>query len=226
MIGTGCIGWIYNIVLVLCSGDIANLPGAGGYSVATILVNNVGLPLFLVLWSFVCFTAFAVVTTALQANARTFHAFSRDRGLPDRGLFSRLSGNKVPVYSVWLVCFLSGTSPCFPHALLTPTAILGLLDLASVVAVNAVFALCAVALDTSYIIPIFCKLLFRNHPDVMFVPGPFTLGEGWLGYLINGCAIGWTCFVVVRPSFRRCSVLTRRSSFSPSPRSSPSRQRT
>lgn len=46
---------------------------------------------------------------------------------------------------------------------------MGLLDLASTIAVNAVFSLCAVALDTSYIIPIACKLLFRDHPEVNFV---------------------------------------------------------
>lgn len=68
-------------------------------------------------------TAFFVVTTALQvrdaltilrdvtdgaqANSRTFFAFSRDGGLPDRGLFGKLAPNKIPIWSVWLVVFLS-----------------------------------------------------------------------------------------------------------------------
>ena len=47
-------------------------------SVATIISSNVGKAGFYALWVFVCFTAFAVVQTAMQANARTFFAFSRD----------------------------------------------------------------------------------------------------------------------------------------------------
>ncbi|KAI5478073.1 hypothetical protein MNV49_005438 [Pseudohyphozyma bogoriensis] len=183
VIGTGIVGWVYNIVFVMCSGDIADLPGISGYSAATIIANNVGKKGFYAIWFFVCFTAFAVGATAMQANARTFHAFSRDHGLPDRGLFCKLAPNKVPVFAVWLVCFIS--------------LVMGLLQFASTVAVNAIFALCAIALDTSYIIPIACKVVFRYHPEVNFRPGPFTLGPGLLGYVVNGIAIFWTCFVVI-----------------------------
>ena len=91
------------------------LPGVSGYSAATIIVRSVGKPGFYVLWSLICFTAFAVVSTALQANARTFFAFSRDEGLPDKGLFQRLAPNKVPMYAVWLVCFICGASFCSIH---------------------------------------------------------------------------------------------------------------
>lgn len=55
-----------------------------------------------------CFVAFAVVSTALQANARTVHAFSRDGGLPDRGFFCKVASNRVPINAVWIVCFVSG----------------------------------------------------------------------------------------------------------------------
>lgn len=40
------------------------LPGPSGYAAATIIANNVGKTGFLILWTFVCFTAFAVVATA------------------------------------------------------------------------------------------------------------------------------------------------------------------
>ncbi|GAA5913244.1 hypothetical protein JCM6882_000041 [Rhodosporidiobolus microsporus] len=183
VVGTGVCGFVYNIVYVLCSGPLSELPGPSGYAAATIITRSVGNKGFFALWAFVCFTAFSVVSTAMQATARTFHAFSRDRGLPDRGLFCRMSKQKVPVWSVWLVCVFC--------------AILGLLNFASAVAVNAVFSLCAIALDTSYIIPIACKLVFRDHPDVAFSPGPFSLGRGFIGHLIPGIAISWTCFVVI-----------------------------
>jgi hypothetical protein len=69
---------------------------------------------------------------------------------------------------------------------------MGLLVFASYVAVNAIFALAAMAMgapapspcaadradpkppptaDTSYIIPIVARMIYRNHPEVMFKPG-------------------------------------------------------
>jgi hypothetical protein len=74
---------------------------------------------------------------------------------------------------------------------------MGLLALASPIAVYAIFSLCAIALDTSYLIPIFCKVIFRDHPEVNFVAGPFTLGRGWFAFFVNWTAILWTSFVVV-----------------------------
>lgn len=53
------------------------------------------------------------------------------------------------------------------------------------------------ALDLSYIIPIFCRRVFHSHPDVMFKPGPFYMGDGWLGFLFNYTCIIWTLFVCV-----------------------------
>ena len=80
--------------------------------------------------------------TALQACSRTVYAFSRDHGLPDRGYFGRVSRiTTTPLRAIGLVTVLS----------ILP----GLLDLASPIAANAIFALCAMALDLSYIIPIF-----------------------------------------------------------------------
>lgn len=115
---------------------------------------------------------FLVDRTALQASSRTFYAFSRDHGFPDKGLFGKVSKyTKTPLYAVWLNVFLS----------ILP----GLLDLASPVAASAIFALTAVALDISYIIPIACRRIFRNHPDVKFTPGPFYMGDGLLGWVVN-----------------------------------------
>ncbi|GAA5849196.1 hypothetical protein JCM8547_006475 [Rhodosporidiobolus lusitaniae] len=183
---TGVLGWIYNIIYVLCSGPMDELPGLSGYAAATIIVRNVGKKGFYVLWSFVCFTAFAVVSAALQATARTVHAFSRDNALPDRGFFAKNAKNKVPINAVWLTCFFC--------------ACLGMLDFAGSggVVINAVFSLCAIALDSSYCIPIACKIIFRHHPEVDYQPGPFSLERyGFIGRIIPIIAIVWTLFVVV-----------------------------
>lgn len=40
------------------------------------------------------------------------------------------------------------------------------------------------ALDISYIVPIFCRRWYRNHPDVHFKPGPFYM-SGALGWIAN-----------------------------------------
>ena len=88
-----------------------------------------------------------------------------------------------PTRAIWLVTGLS----------ILP----GLLDLASPVAANAVFALTAMALDLSYIIPIFLRRWYRHHPEVHFRPGPFYMGDGLLGWAANVNCILWTLFVVI-----------------------------
>lgn len=184
VIGTGLIGWLLNIVVVLCSGPLENLPGPSGEAFLEIMALRMGKPAALLLWAFVCLTAFFVVQTALQACSRTVYAFSRDRGLPDGGYFGRLSAvTTTPLRAIWAVTLLS----------ILP----GLLDLASPVAANAVFALTAMALDLSYIIPIVLRRVFAHHPAVRFRPGPFYMGDGLLGWAANVNCVLWTLFVCV-----------------------------
>ncbi|KAJ4484301.1 amino acid permease [Lentinula edodes] len=188
VIGTGLLGWLLNIVIVLCSGPLADLPGASGSAFLQVMYLRMGKAGSLILWVPVCFTAFFVVQTALQATSRTIYAFSRDHGLPDRGFFGYNSKvTQTPLRSI-ILCTLVSIIP-------------GLLDLASPIAANAIFALTAIALDLSYIIPIFLRRVFQNHPDVMFKPGPFYMGGGMLGWAANWICICWTLFVCVIFSF-------------------------
>ncbi|PCH43180.1 APC amino acid permease [Wolfiporia cocos MD-104 SS10] len=184
VIGTGLLGWVLNIVMVLCSGPLENLPGASGSAFLEIMAMRIGKPGALFIWSFVCLTAFFVCQTALQACSRMVYAFSRDHALPDRGYFGQVTTwTTTPLRAVWLTTIFS----------ILP----GLLDLASPVAANAIFALCAIALDSSYIIPIILRRLYRNHPEVIFKPGPFYMGNGALGWAANLACIFWTMFVCV-----------------------------
>lgn len=162
--------------------------------------------------AFVCLTAFFVVQTALHAASRTVYAFSRDHGtqwyiiigclpfnsfigLPDGGYFGKTSKRTH--------------TPLRAIALTTVVSILpGLLDLASPIAANAIFSLTAMALDLSYIIPIFCRRVFAKHPDVQFKPGPFFMGNGLLGLVCNIICISWTCFVCVIFSFPTVKPVT------------------
>lgn len=184
VLGTGLIGWLLNIVVVLCSGPLENLPGPSGSAFLEIMAMRMGKPGALFLWSFVCLTAFFVVQTALQACSRTVYAFSRDHGLPDRGFFGHVSRfTTTPLRAIWFTTICS----------ILP----GLLDLASPIAATAIFALTAMALDLSYIIPIFLRRYYRNHPEVSFKPGPFYMGDGLLGWSANVICILWTLFVCV-----------------------------
>ncbi|WAR52469.1 hypothetical protein PtB15_1B911 [Puccinia triticina] len=184
--GTGLFGFVLNIVLVMCSGniDINNRGGRSEMIVANILYRNLGPTWFAIVWAVICLNSFSVVLTALQANSRTIFSFSRDGGLPDRGIFSRLSVQKVPVYAVWSVIVVS--------------ILMGLLKFASTVALNAIFSLCTIALDSSYAIPIAMKLIYMDHPEVQFKPGPFSLGRGTpLMWFVNLLSLAWVSFVVV-----------------------------
>ncbi|KIM90055.1 hypothetical protein PILCRDRAFT_812866 [Piloderma croceum F 1598] len=187
VIGTGILGWLLNIVLILCSGSLESLQavsGLAGSGFLQIMVNRMGIPGALFLWAFVCLTAFFVCQTALQAASRTVFAFSRDHGLPDNDYLSHNSSyTQTPLRAIWFSTLIS--------------IIPGLLDLASPIAAQAIFALTAMALDLSYIIPIFLRRVYRNHPEVKFKPGPFYLGDGLLGWVFNINCILWTLFVFV-----------------------------
>lgn len=183
VIGTGLLGWLFNIVLVLCSGPLTPdlLAGSAVLKIMTMRMGRAGA---LVLWAGVCATAFFVVQTAQQATSRTLFAISRDHGLPDRGFFGKMTTlTQTPLRAVGLATFL-----CI---------IPGLLALASPTAAFAIFAMTTVALDLSYVIPIACRRIFANHPEVMFKPGPFYMGDGFLGLAANCICIAWTCFICV-----------------------------
>ncbi len=102
---------------------------------------------------------------------------SRDGGLPDRGLFGKInSRTQTPVNAVWLVIFLS--------------ILMGSIYWASLIAVYAIFSMCAVALDLSYVIPVICRRWFADHPEVQFKPGPFYMRK-W-GVYVNAIMVVWT----------------------------------
>jgi hypothetical protein len=50
VIGTGLIGWLLNIVMVLCSGPLENLPGPSGSAFLTIMADRLGKGGALTLW--------------------------------------------------------------------------------------------------------------------------------------------------------------------------------
>lgn len=172
------LGFLFNIVLCFCMGDIsAILSSPMEQPVAQIFYNSLGktgglvyTSCAFVLLQFICFTA-------TQALARTVFAFSRDRLLPLSNVWRKVNPvTGTPLYAVWFSVFW-----CIA---------INLIALGNYAAIEGVFNITAIALDWSYIIPVVCKLLFNR-----FERGPWHLGK--FSTAINIWAIIWTVFVSI-----------------------------
>jgi len=185
-------GFLFNIVLCFCMGDPAEILASPIVQpVAQIFYNSLGksggifftVCGFLII-KFVCFTA-------TQALARTVFAFSRDRLLPFSSVWTRINSfTGTPLYAVWISVFW-----CIA---------INLIGLGSYAAISGVFNICAIALDWSYCIPIFCKLVFGK-----FERGPWHMGKA--SKFVNIWACCWTLFVsiiFILPTVRPVSALT------------------
>lgn len=186
---TYIVGFLLNIVLCYTMGDIyAILQSEIEQPVIQIFYNVLGkgggitfaLAAFIIL-KFVCFTA-------MQALGRTVFAFSRDRLLPFSSVWTRINKKtQTPLLAVWISVALS--------------IAINLIGLGSYYAIDGVFTLTSIALDWSYCIPAFCKLVFRR-----FEPGPWYLGK--IGYVANAWACIWTFFVSVCQKHIASTALT------------------
>lgn len=118
-----------------------------------------------------------VAIPGLQSGSRTVFALARDDLLPLSGVWRRISPrSQTPVAAVWVYAALE--------------IAVNLLGLASDTAIGAVFNVCTVALNVSYVIPIVCKMVYGR-----FERGPWHLGR-WSG-LANVMAVGWNGFMAV-----------------------------
>jgi amino acid transporter len=171
-------GWLFNIVLCYCMGDMSEILASPiEQPVAQIYYNSLGksggifytVCAFIIL-QFVCFTA-------TQALARTIFAFSRDRLVPFSNIWTIINQRTgTPIYAVWITVFW-----CIA---------INLVGLGSYIAIAGVFNVCAIALDWSYVIPIMCKLMFGK-----FEPGPWHMGR--FSTIVNAWACLWTLFVSI-----------------------------
>ena len=171
-------GFLFNIVLCFCMGDPASILSSPiEQPVAQIFYNSLGTSggvvftvCALIILQFVCFTA-------MQALGRTVFAFSRDRLVPFSHIWTIVDKRtQTPLLAVWISVFF-----CI---------IINLIGLGSYAAISGVFNITAIALDWSYIIPIFCKLIFGR-----FEPGPWNMGK--FSPFVNAWACIWTLFVSI-----------------------------
>ncbi|ORY68703.1 amino acid permease [Pseudomassariella vexata] len=175
---TYVVGWLFNIVLVFCMGDPAEILASPiAQPVVQIFFNVMGKgpAIFFAVSAFIIMNF--VCITALQAGSRTIWAFSRDEMLPGSWIWYKIwKKTDTPVLAVWfysLLCIL-----------------INLISLGSYITIAAVFNICAICLDWSYCIPIICKIFFNK-----FERGPWHLGKASI--YVNSWACIWTAFVSV-----------------------------
>lgn len=114
----------------------------------------------------------------MQSLRSTVFAFSRDRMLPFSSVWVKiLPLTQTPILATWISVFC-----CIA---------INLIGLGSYTAIEGVFNVTAIALDWSYCIPIFCRLVYGK-----FEPGPWNMGP-IVGPIVGWYACIWTLFVSI-----------------------------
>lgn len=171
-------GWLFNIVLGYCLGDLNEvLASPMEQPVAQIFYNSLGKGggIFYTVCAFLI--AQFVCWSATQALGRTVFAFSRDKLIPLSKVWTIIDKRTgTPIYAVWISVFW-----CIA---------INLIALGSYTAILGIFNVTAIALDWSYIIPIMCKMFYGQ-----FEPGPWNLGKASI--FVNAWACLWTLFVSI-----------------------------
>ena len=179
MVFTYVVGFLYNIVLAFCMGDpevILEQEQPVAYMYYTALGKGGGIFFTVAMFIIMNF----VGATALQATSRTMWSQARDGMIPFVGRRWLYRVNKytlTPLYSVWV-----STALCIA---------INLIALGSSTTITAIFNVCAIALDWSYVIPIFARRWFTDR----FTPGPWNMGR--FSFIVNWWAILWTFFISV-----------------------------
>lgn len=179
MMFTYGVGFLYNIVLAFCMGDPVDIMNQT-QPVAMIYYNSLGKGggIFFTVAMFIVMNMVGI--SALQACSRTMWSQARDGMIPYVGkkyLYRVSKLTHTPLYSVWV-----STALCIA---------INLIALGSMTAINAIFNVCAIALDWSYVIPIVGKMCFPK----LYKRGPWHLGR--FSFWVNLWAILWTLFISI-----------------------------
>lgn len=180
----GVMGFSMLIAILFCIGDIDNaLSTPTGFPFIEIFhqaVKSTGgaTAMSAVVLSLMIFASIAV----LAAASRMTWAFARDNGLPGSRYISQVEPrSKLPLYSV-------GLSVCI-------TMLLGLINIGSSAAFNAVASLVVSGYLGSYTLPILLLLRKKLFNPSSVHYGPFTLGRRF-GIFCNVFGLAWIAIVM------------------------------
>lgn len=181
----GVMGFAMLIAILFCIGDIDNaLSTPTGFPFIEIFrqavrTNGGATAMTAVVLSLMIFATIAV----LAAASRMTWAFSRDNGLPGSRLLSRVEPRtKIPLYAVGLSVII--------------TMLLGLINIGSSAAFNAVASLVVSGYLGSYTLPMILLLHKKITNPTSIHYGPWTLGRR-LGIFCNAFGLMWIAIVMV-----------------------------
>lgn len=180
----GLLGFSMLIAILFCIGNIDNaLATPTGFPFIEIfqqaVKSNAGATaMTAIVLSLMIFATIAV----LAATSRMMWAFARDNGLPGSGYISRVEPRtKLPLYSIALSVVI--------------TMLLGLINIGSSAAFNAVASLVISGYLGSYMPPMVLVLYRRIKYPTSLHYGPFRLGR--FGIFCNVFGLAWMVIVMV-----------------------------
>ncbi|KAJ5112667.1 hypothetical protein N7532_000712 [Penicillium argentinense] len=195
----GCLGFGMLLTMLFCSGNIQDaLASRSGYPFMEIFVQGThSMGGALAMTSVYLFAAGCSIFGMLAATSRQFWSFSRDKGVPGWKLWSRVNSRHLPLYSTVLTVIVS--------------ALLGLINLGSKLALEDILSMAVSGLYSSYLI-VAILLLYRrckgdiyrygdgdgmqiNVPGARLVWGPFHV-PGIAGIILNGYTVMYMTIVV------------------------------
>ncbi len=177
---TWLLGWF---VLIAASFSILDITALSETTLSLpmgqVFYDVLGKHGMLAIWSCIIIVQYTTAAAQLVDASRVVFAVSRDGLLPLSSWLRRLNSTTVtPVYGTLFVTICS--------------AVLGLLALNSQAGL-ALFAVAVIGLYSSYMLPIFLRLLPAGR--ARFRPGPFTLGKA--GFPLGVVSVAWVTFIIV-----------------------------
>ena len=188
---SGVLTIAFSVALLFSIGDLeSTLTAPSGFPIIQVLyVATQSKGLSTIMCSALVLTLIFATFGTLASASRLTWAFARDNGFPFPKYFAHVSKYYfIPVRAILLITIAS--------------MLLGLINLGSLVAFNALTTLALIGHYTSYIIPIGLLVYQRlRHKPLKF--GPFTLGR-W-GILTNAVAVIYSGFlfaIMVLPPYQ------------------------
>jgi choline transport protein len=191
----GTLGFSMLIAILFCIGDISNaLSSSTGFPFIEIFTQATGstggaTAMVSIVLSLMIFASVA----SLAASSRVMWAFARDNGIPGSSYLAYVEPRtKLPLYAISLSTLI--------------TMLLGLINIGSSAAFNAVASLVVAGFLGSYILPIGLLLYNRISNPSSINYGPFSLGR--FGIPTNIFALLWTILVMVFSFFPAAIPIT------------------
>ncbi|KAK1515847.1 uncharacterized protein CCOS01_13045 [Colletotrichum costaricense] len=193
----GALGFTFLITLLFCMGDIESaLNSTTGFPIIQIFYNITGsLAAANALTAAVTIMAIVSTIPLITSAARVMWAFARDQGLPFSRVVSKVERKRgIPTSAIVVTtCLL---------------VLLGLINIGSTTAFNAILSLAVVSLQASYLFPIILVLWYRIFCPETLVWGPWRLGPAGVAVNVAAvCYLVFTCVFLILPPFQPVTAL-------------------